>query len=229
MIVLHDVWRWYNTDHGRKHILKDVSTIIPAGVNVGIFGLNGSGKTTLLRLLGGTDHPDRGSITSKGSISWPLGLGTGFQGSMTGKDNTRFVCRIHGLDPRTTEKVCAFVEDFSELGKDFLLPAKHYSSGMKSRLTFAISIAFDFDWYLIDEVTAVGDEVFRRKSHQALRAKRNRCHWIMVSHNIDQLMRDSDIGILVHQGTIRVFPDSQSALTAYQAVVQSATEGHNDQ
>ena len=223
MIHLDRVSRWYVTPSGRKHVLRDVTVTIPKGVNVGIFGLNGSGKSTLLRLLGGTDQPDRGRITIDGSISWPLGLGTGFQGSMTGLDNTRFVCGIHGLDPRTTDRVCAFVEDFSELGKDFRLPARHYSSGMKSRLTFSMSIAFDFDWYLIDEITAVGDEVFRKKSAQVLRAKRGRCNWLMVSHNVVDLMQETDIGILVDGGDVQIFTDSRAALLAYQALIKQRT------
>ena len=163
MIRLQNVTKYFETKGDRKYILKDVTLTIPSRTNLGILGLNGTGKSTLLRMLGGIDFPNRGRIESDMNFSWPLALGSGFQGSLTGKENAQFVCRIYDLSEAEIKQTMDFILEFTELGDYFHMPVKTYSSGMKSRLNFATSLAFDFDCYLIDEVLSVGDPKFRKR------------------------------------------------------------------
>jgi capsular polysaccharide transport system ATP-binding protein len=215
MIVLDRLGRWYPTIRGRHWVLRDISLTIPAGANVGIFGPNGAGKSTLLRLIGGIDSPSTGAVRIAGSVSWPLGLAGGYQGSMTGRENARFVARVYGLDAAAADRVCDFAHEFSELGDQFHLPVRTYSSGMRSRLSFAVSMAFAFDYYIIDELTAVGDAAFRAKSHAALKARKRTSQFVMVSHNVGELVKEVDVGLFVHGGTVRLFQDPSQALLAY--------------
>ncbi len=221
MIVLESVCRWYSTRFGRKHVLRDVSLVFPAGRNVGICGRNGAGKSTLIRLIAGSDRPDRGRIRVRGSVSWPLGLTGGVQGSMTGRENTRFVCWVHGLSGPVVREVETYVQEFAELGRDFDLPVKTYSAGMRSRLTFGISMAFDFDWYLLDEVGAPGDQRFKEKSTAALNAKLGRSNFIQVSQNIHQLARQVDTIALVDNGQVQVFERPAEAIPAFFQVMHA--------
>ena len=150
MIELQNVSKYFPTPHGRKYALRDVSLSLPEKANVGVLGLNGAGKSTLLGLIGGIDFPNEGKIKLEGSISWPLGLSGGVQGSLTGKENAVFVCRVYGDDASAIKEKLEYILAFSELGDYFDMPVKSYSSGMRSRLLFAISMAFDFDIYLIE-------------------------------------------------------------------------------
>ena len=215
MISLVDVSKYYSTPKGRKYILKDVSVQFPPGKNVGILGRNGMGKSTLLRLLGGIDFPNTGDIHVDGRISWPMGLGGGMQGSLTGRDNARFVCRIFGDNEREVERKIKFIHEFSELGDYFDMPVKTYSSGMRARLTFATSMAFDFDIYLIDELTAVGDKRFKEKSKEALNEKKDKASFIKVSHNMNELRQECEVGIYLSEGKMHVFDDINEAIAAY--------------
>jgi len=172
MFEVRNITKSYYTPRGRRYVFRDISFSIPPDRNIGLIGKNGSGKSTLMRLLGGADTPDRGKIVTNKSVSWPVGLTGGFQGSMSGKDNVKFVCRVYGaVGPRMSE-VLQYVRDFSDLGKWFDEPVRSYSSGMRSRLAFGLSMAFDFDYYLIDEVMSVGDSHFKKKSNQVF-AKKN--------------------------------------------------------
>jgi capsular polysaccharide transport system ATP-binding protein len=219
MITLDHLTRWYPTKLGRKYVLRDVSLKIEGGVNVGVCGRNGAGKSTLMRLLAGTDQPDLGNVKIRGSVSWPLGLTGGVQGSLSGRENTRFVCWVHGLTHAQVRAVEAFVLDFSELGRDYDLPVKNYSSGMRSRLTFGISMAFDFDYYLFDEVNAPGDARFKRKSDAALKNKKGRSNYVLVSQNIDQLLRETQVILVVNQGSVHRFDDKDAARAAFKQVM----------
>lgn len=223
MIALQSVTKTYPLGRSRHYVLRDVSFELPLKRNIGILGRNGAGKSTLLRILGGTTKPDRGRVIRTVSCSWPLGLIGGFQGSMTGRENTEFVCRIYGLDRGTTLRVIHYVEEFSELGSYMDMPAKTYSSGMNARLKFAISMAFEFDVYLVDELTAVGDEVFRRKSQLAFQQMRERATLVFVSHNLKMVQNICDSGILIHQGTLTFFEEVADAVGAYEALVAEAT------
>jgi len=191
---------------------------IPENVNIGILGRNGAGKSTLLRMLGGIDFPNSGRIWSNKRFSWPMGLAGGFQGSMTGRQNVKFVCRIFGKNDDEINRAIDFVKDFSELGKYFDMPIKTYSSGMKSRLSFGLSLAFDFDYLLIDETLSVGDKHFQEKSKKALKEKLESCNFLLVSHSMPTLKEMCDAGIVVNNGSIQYFDNINDAIEKYNEI-----------
>ena len=216
MIVLDHVTKYYPTRFSRHYVLRDISVTLPAGRNIGILGKNGAGKSTLLRLLGGMDTPNRGEVQRHCRVSWPLALSGGFQGSMTGRENTRFLCRIHGL--RANRDVEEWVKAFSEIGQHFELPIKGYSSGMRSRFNFAVSMAFDFDIYLTDEITSVGDARFKQKCIEVFNEKRQTASLIMVSHSMDTLRKQCDMGAILHDGQLTLHDDLEAAIACYQTL-----------
>jgi capsular polysaccharide transport system ATP-binding protein len=202
---------------GRQVVLRDLSLTLQRGRNIGLIGPNGAGKSTLMRLLGGVEAPDSGRIASHCRVSWPIGLAGGFQGSLSGRDNTRFVCRIHAVGAEPMRQKVAYVEQFAELGAAFDLPVKSYSSGMRSRLTFALAMAFDFDLYLIDEVTAVGDADFKRKSRAELERRLASANVVYTSHNMDEIARLCNQVVLLRAGdTPLLFDDVKAGIAAYQ-------------
>lgn len=215
MIHLQNVTKSYPTKLGRQYVIKNVTCTLPTGRNIAILGRNGAGKSTFLRLLGGIDFPDKGQIITDQRISWPLGLSSGFQGSMTGRENCRFVCRIHGHS--NFKEVENFVQDFSELGPKFDLPIKMLSSGQKARIAFGMSMAYDFDIYLLDEITSVGDAAFKEKASTMLEDKRQNANIIMVSHTPPQLRQfGCEIGILINEGLMTIYDDFEEAVSVYQ-------------
>jgi len=180
MIRLECVNKTYGTRSGPVHVLRDVDLTVEAGERVGILGRNGAGKSTLIRLISGAEFPTSGVIDRGMSVSWPLAFGGAFQGTLTGYDNLRFICRVYGVDP---EDKVEFVEEFSELGIYLREPVKTYSSGMRARLAFALSMVIEFDCFLIDEIIAVGDTRFHEKCHRELFERRADRAMIIVSHN----------------------------------------------
>ncbi len=184
MIRLHDVNKVYPTGSGPVHVLRNVNLTVRPGERIGIVGRNGAGKSTLIRLISGAELPTSGFVERNMSVSWPLAFGGAFQGTLTGLDNLRFICRIYGVD---AEEKIEFVEDFSELGIYLREPVKTYSSGMRARLAFAISMVIEFDCFLIDEIIAVGDARFHEKCTNELFVKRGNRAMIIVSHNADYL------------------------------------------
>lgn len=215
MITVQDVHKRYKTDHGPgKWILRGVTLTIPRNVNVGLIGRNGAGKSTLLRLIGGVDVPTRGKVERQCRVSWPMGFGGGLQGSLTGRQNSKFVCRIHGHEYNLADRL-AYIQDFSELGEAFDMPVKTYSSGMKSRLQFALSMAFDFDVYISDEITSTGDVAFRNKTSAAFKRLANEAGLIMVSHSESTLRQFCTAGIWLHEGRAHWFNDVEEALKHY--------------
>lgn len=196
MINITNLTKSYRTPSGRHYVFKNINIIIPDNKSVALIGRNGAGKSTLLRLIGGIDRPDSGYITSNKTISWPVGLSGGFQGSLTGRENVKFVARLYAGKNDLNYKV-KYVEDFSELGKYFDMPIKTYSSGMRSRLGFGLSMAFDFDYYLVDEVTSVGDAKFRKKCSDIFDSKRHSSSFIMVSHSLNSLKEYCECAIFV--------------------------------
>ncbi len=215
MIIVDEVHKRYQTEHGPgRWVLQGVSFTIPPLVNVGLVGRNGAGKSTLLRLIGGVDVPNRGTIERRCHVSWPMGYGGGLQGSLTGRQNAKFVSRIHGHDGDLHDRL-SFVDDFAELGEAFDEPVKTYSSGMRSRLQFALSLAFDFDVYISDEVTSAGDASFKAKAFAAFRNLANRAGLIMVSHDDNLLRQFCSAGIWLHEGRAHWFDELESALAAY--------------
>ena len=215
MIIVDDVHKRYRTEHGPgKWVLSGVSFTIPKNVNVGLVGRNGAGKSTLLRLIGGIDTPNRGRIERQCRVSWPMGFGGGLQGSLTGRQNAKFVCRILGHEHDMAERI-AFMQEFAEIGASFDEPVKTYSAGMKSRLQFAMSLAFDFDVYISDEVTSTGDAAFRGKANKAFKNLANRAGLIMVSHSDSTLREFCSAGIWLHEGRAHWFDDIGEALKHY--------------
>jgi len=218
MIHVRELSKRYHNHHGSNWVLKDINLEIPTGVNVGLVGPNGAGKSTLLRLMAGMDMPDRGEIIRNCRVSWPIGLTGGFQGSMTGRQNVKFVARVHGSDQEIL-KIIEFVEKFAEIGKAFDEPIKTYSSGMRSRLAFGLSLAFDFDIYLSDEATSVGDRAFKAKATKAFRDKVGRAGLIIVSHS-EGILRDlCQAGIFLNNCRAHWFDDIDEAIASYHASI----------
>ena len=135
---------------------------------VGFLGRNGAGKSTLIRLIGGVEAPTSGEVVRTSSVSWPIAFGGAFQSSLSGMDNLRFIARIYNAD---VDYVSDYVRDFAELGEYIYEPIKKYSAGMRARLAFALSMAIEFDCFLIDEVIAVGDSRFQEKCKTELLGK----------------------------------------------------------
>lgn len=214
MIEVANLTKSFYYQGKKTTIFRDLSFRIETGESVAILGANGAGKSTLLRILGGIDLPDSGTIRSDCSISWPVGLVGGFQGSLTGRENVTFVSRIYA-DKSSIEEKVRYVEDFAELGVYFDRPFKTYSSGMRSRVTFGLSMAFDFDVYLIDEVTAAGDQRFREKSKKVLMERRKNADFLMVDHNLWGLKLHCDRAFLLDGGKIEVFNDLDHAVALH--------------
>lgn len=215
MIIVDDVHKRYITDHGPgKWVLQGVSFTIPPKLSVGLIGANGAGKSTLLRIIGGVDQPTRGKVKRLSRVSWPMGFGGGLQGSLTGRQNAKFVCRVHGHEDDMAERL-AFIQDFAEIGDAFDQPVKTYSSGMRSRLQFGLSLAFDFDVYISDEVTSTGDASFKEKASEAFKKLADHASLIMVSHGEGTLRKFCSAGIWLHEGRAHWFDQLDDALKAY--------------
>ena len=220
MIELRNLTKYYPTERGRKYVFRDLNVTFPGGHSIGVLGRNGAGKSTMLRILGGLEAPDSGEVVCDESISWPVGLSGGFQGSLSARDNVRFVCRVFGASGAEQERIIKYVEDFAEIGDYFDLPVGIYSHGMKSRVTFGTSMAFDFDYYLIDEVMAVGDPIFRKKSSAVFKQKLDGASVILVSHNLKEVAEMCDSAIVVERGSVKVFNDVQEGITYYQEMLK---------
>ena len=221
MIRFEHVSKAYRTQNGHKKVLEDASFELPSGRNVGILGKNGSGKSTLTRLMSGAEMPDRGRITRKGLVSFPIGFSMGFTPHLSGRDNVVILSRFYHEDPKS---MLGFVRDFAELGDYFDMPVATYSSGMRVRLTFAAGIAIDFDTYLVDEVLEVGDRRFREKCARAFAARLQRSNLYMVSHNPATIRRYCDMAAVMSDGGITIFQDVESAIQ-FQASLDDAMSG----
>lgn len=215
MICLKNVTKYYKTLGENKYILKGVTLEIPSNKNLGILGRNGMGKSTLLKMLAGIDFPNSGSIYSPNSFSWVLALAKGLQSSMSGRQNVKFICRLYGKSEKKILSICNFVKEFSEIGDYFEMPIQLYSNGMRSRLSFAMSMAFDFDYLIIDEILSVGDASFQEKSKKALRNKMRQCNILMVSHSMETLKEFCDAGLVVHNGHLAYYDDINDAIRSY--------------
>lgn len=225
MIRIENLTKSFDTRAGRHFLFKSVNLEIPAGHNVGILGPNGAGKSTFLRILGGIDFPDEGKIHCPYSLSWPLGIAGGFIGHLTGRENCTLVCRSYGLQGKAMQERLEFIKDLSGIGKYFEEPIRYYSTGMNGRLNFALSMAFDFDYFLIDEVTAAGDIHFREQAKAALDEKRAQSNVIMVSHSMGSLRDFCDVGIVLRDGEMRYFEDLDEAIKAYFPAIEKKKKG----
>lgn len=219
MIKLENVDKFYPMKNGRRQVLKDICITIDKGNDIGILGRNGAGKSTLFRLISGTELPDGGVITRKGRISWPLGFTGGFHGSLTGKENILFVARIYEQNARI---IFDYVTEFAELGQYMNMPIKSYSSGMRARLAFGLSMAIDFDYYLIDEVIAVGDTNFKKKCRETLKEKRKKATVIMVSHSIKILKEFCRSGAVIVNGSLQYFDKLDDAVNFHEKEMVSS-------
>ncbi len=215
MIEVRNLYKRYHGPFGGDWVLKDLNFTIPDNVSVGIVGRNGAGKSTLLRIIGGMDAPDKGEVIKDCRISWPIGLGGGFQGSMTGRQNVKFVARIQGGADRLPA-IIKSVQDFAEIGQAFDQPVKTYSSGMRARLAFGLSLAFNFDVYLSDEATAVGDAAFKAKATKAFKDRVGKASIIMVSHQTGMLKSLCQAGVWINNGAAIWFDDINDAIQSYE-------------
>lgn len=214
MIEFREVTKYYRTQQGRKVVLDRLNLTLPLGAKVGLLGRNGAGKSTLLSMIAGTTHPNSGEIRRHASISWPLGFSGSFHPDLTGAQNIRFVARIYGMD---TEALVAYVEDFAEL-RDFIdMPVRSYSSGMRARLAFGMSMGIAFDWYLVDEITAVGDSAFKRKSLAVFKNRLREAGLLMVSHSISTIRSYCNSGLVIESGKARYFEDVREAIACHEA------------
>ncbi len=216
MIQITNLVKHYPTRQGQRAVLDNISLNINAGEKIGILGRNGSGKSTLIRLISGAEQPTSGSVHRGMSVSWPLAFGGAFQGTLTGLDNLRFICRVYGT---STEDKIPFIQEFSELGEYLYEPVKTYSSGMRARLAFAISMVVEFDCFLIDEVVAVGDSRFHQKCETELFEKRKDRAMIIVSHQPEQILAHCDKAVVLQDGKLHCFEDVARAYEYYQAAV----------
>ncbi|KWF24678.1 ABC transporter ATP-binding protein [Burkholderia pseudomultivorans] len=214
MIELFDVSKKYEIREGNRLVLDKINCQIKKGEHVGILGKNGAGKSTLIRLISGSELPTSGIISRRMSISWPLAFSGGFQGSLTGLDNLRFVCRIYNTSYRDA---LPFVEEFTELGKYLREPVKRYSSGMRAKLAFAISMAIEFDCFLIDEVTAVGDSDFQRKCHIELFERRRDRAMVIVSHDSRMIREHCTRAYVLDSGKLLHFTNTEAAYNHYES------------
>lgn len=224
MIQIENLTKSYRVKEGRHYVFRNVSAVFPEGANIGIIGPNGGGKSTFLSILGGIDFPDSGRIVTDRSFSWPLGLKGGFVGHLSGRENCRMVCNLYGVSSGETKRKLEKMKSLSGIGEYFEEPVKYYSSGMGSRLGFALSMSFDFDYFLIDEITSVGDAHFKALAKQAFEQKAQKSKLIMVSHNMGDIKKFCDIAVLVKNGQLEVFEDMDAAIRAYLPQTKENTE-----
>jgi capsular polysaccharide transport system ATP-binding protein len=223
MIKFEDVAKTYHIKRFHNTVLKDVSFDLPFGASIGICGANGAGKSTLMRMIAGVEAPTSGKITRAMTTSWPIGYTSCFQSSLTGADNARFIARIYG---REVEPLLDYVEDFAQLGAYFYQPISTYSAGMTARLAFGVSLAIDFECYLVDEVTSAGDDRFRKKCEEALHYRRSTGTLVMISHDPLTLTNYCTSGAVLHGGRLTFYDSIQEAIEVHlynqAAPIQSA-------
>ncbi len=212
MITLRNVSKTYRTKGDRKWILKKVNLNFPQGRSVALLGRNGAGKTTLLKMIAGSIDCDSGEITYNGSISWPIGFAGSFHPELTGAQNARFLARVYGVD---TDELVTFTENFAELGTFFNMPFRTYSSGMRARLAFGVSMGVPFDTYLVDEVTSVGDAIFREKCDLVFKQRMKNSGAIVVSHSMGTVRELCDCGVVLSNGEITYYDDINQAINQH--------------
>ena len=216
MIQFRNVTKFYQLKGEKRTIVSNLSLTLEKGHSLGLLGRNGAGKSTLLKLISGSLAPDRGEILRKGRISWPLGFAGGFHPALTGIQNTRFVARIYGVD---TDELVAYVEEFAELGPFLKMPVNTYSSGMKARLAFGVSMGIAFDYYLVDEITAVGDVEFKRKCQKVFENRLSGSDVIMVSHTPETIRKFCSVAAILEKGEVRYFDDVNEGIKVYERMM----------
>ena len=212
MIVLDSICKRYRTNTGWNNVLRSVNGTFDDGVNTGVIGRGGAGKSTLFRILSGAQLPDSGKITRTGRISWPLGFSGGVHPNLDARANIRFICRIYGVDYK---KTYSFIEEFTELGEYLDMPVQTYSSGMRAKLSFGLSMAIGFDWYLIDEITAVGDAAFKKKCKAEFDKRKKNSTLLIVSHNMKTIRQHCERVAVLDQGQLLFFDDLNEGALFY--------------
>ena len=216
MIEFQDISKGFWVRGEYLPVIRNLNLTLPSGKSLALLGRNGAGKSTLLNIVAGTMRPDTGQVVSDGTISFKVGYSGSFHPDMTGAQNTRFVARIYGVD---TNELSDFVEDFAEIGEHFQMPIRTYSSGMKSRLAFGISMGIPFATYLIDEVTATGDARFKRKSRGIFRERMKKSSAIMVSHSMKDIRGFCDAGLVLHEGKIEIYDEVNDAIKRHEKLL----------
>jgi capsular polysaccharide transport system ATP-binding protein len=216
MIHIQHLHKWYPLQGKRHYVFKDFSLVVPKKARLGILGINGSGKSTLIRMLSKTEFPNSGSIETRGTISWPVASGSGYQSSLSGFENTRLVCRIYGILGRRMQRVIDFIHETSGIGDFFFEPIKTYSSGMQAKFSFALSMAFEFDIYLLDEVTATGDQNFRARCQRWLQERMDQATMIYASHNLNEVQRIcTSVLVLLQNAENQFFENVETGIRYY--------------
>lgn len=216
MIELRNLSKGYWVYGVYRPVFHDLNLHVPTGQSLALLGGNGAGKSTLLRILSGAVRPDTGEVLTDGTISFTVGYSGSFHSDMTGLQNTRFIARLYGVD---TDELVDFVQDFAEIGEHFYLPVRMYSSGMKSRLAFGISMGVRFDTYLIDEATATGDKGFREKARIVFRDRMKDASAIVVTHRTSEVRRLCDAAVVLHKGQVEVYNDIEEALARHKEIL----------
>ncbi|MGQ3890875.1 ABC transporter ATP-binding protein [Legionella sp. CNM-4043-24] len=220
MIIAQNVSKSYKVQGRRKLVFENLSFRVERGERLALVGPNGAGKSTLLRLLCGVEKPNKGTIERTSTISWPVGVGTGFMPHLTARENTKFICRLMEVGREEMQQKIAFIEAFAEIGDYFDMPLKTYSSGMRSRVTFGISMAFDFDFYVVDESLSVGDGQFKKKSEQVFAQKSQDKGMLMVSHSMGTLRKFCNRGIFINKGNILQSNDIEEIIGLYESLTK---------
>ncbi|SFL04857.1 ABC transporter ATP-binding protein [Shimia haliotis] len=221
MIRIEDLWKTYHMNGRSKVVARNMNATMPSRTAVALLGRNGAGKSTLMQMIAGTMTPDDGQVVSSGSISWPVGFAGCAHPQLTGLQNTRFVARVYGVD---SDELVESVREFAELGQHFYLPVRSYSSGMKSRLAFGLSMGIHFDTYLVDEVTSVGDATFKRKSDEVFLERLQHSGMVMVSHSMQAVKRLCTEGAVLEDGNLTYYSDIDAAVDHYMEMVEKDKE-----
>jgi capsular polysaccharide transport system ATP-binding protein len=212
MIRFENLTKTFDVNGNRKVVIDNLNLTIETGRSLALLGRNGAGKSTLMQIIAGNMRSDRGRVVTDGTISWPVGLVGAVHPNLTGAQNTRFIARVYGID---TEELVDFVQDFAELGAHFFMPVRTYSSGMRSRLNFGLSMGIKFDTYLIDEVTGAGDAAFRSRSAALFHERMSSSDAIMVNHNLGELKEFCDAALVLEHGKLRFFDDLDEAIAVH--------------
>lgn len=207
------------TFRGGATVAHNLSLTLPSRTSIALLGRNGAGKSTLLRMITGTIAPDHGRVITTGQISWPVAFAGCFHGDLSGRQNVKFVARVYGMDTRSLVHV---VQEFADIGAQYDAPLRTYSTGMKARLAFGLSMSIPFDTYLIDEVTSVGDASFKDRSIRILEDRLQNAGAIVVSHSPETLERICTAGMVLHNGQIQYYPKVGDALASYRGLVRAS-------
>ena len=216
MIIADNITKYYQVQGHRKMVFENLSLKLEPGSRIALMGPNGAGKSTLLRLLCGVEKPNSGTVTRTSSLSWPIGLNSGFIGNLTSRENIKFVCRLFNLSAEEKREKIDFVQSFVEIGSHFDMPVSTYSSGMKSRIAFAMSMAFDFDFYVVDETLSAGDPSFKKKCEIVFNQKIQEKGIILVSHSVDVIFKFCTRGIYLDNGQLTYFDNIDDIIHYYE-------------